>query len=144
MKTFMELFLPIFLIAGELFVTFDIFVCVRLLLYYSPDVQVFTMFTLGTGAICFGSLKFGLQFLALLTNISKNFSRIPYEKEKWTRFNKEDRIFLVSCRPLWFRVNDTFTVTEQTFLTVTNDIILSNVINLLVAFPNGRSRSLQF
>jgi len=87
-------------------------------------------FAVMLGAIFYFAMKTALQYCAALTARSQEFCK----PSSFRSLSKEDRCRLASCKPLTVVIGSTFTVTKQSFLTISQDIILINVINLLVAY----------
>jgi len=120
--------LPAFVAGAELFIIFSMFLVIRMNLALG---FLFSAVGISLGINCFVFLKLSLQFSAKVTSSSKAFSTTPYVSRK-THFSKEDRRFLASCRPLALRVGSTFTISRETFPTISQDIILIKLMNLLV------------
>jgi len=121
--------LPVYVTAAELVVTSSIFSSIKM-----TNSTFFAIPLLAVGLICFSILKVALEFASKVTTNSRDFSRTPYPAGgRPIMLSQEEKVFLQSCKPLLLRVGDTFTITEETFPTISQDIIMTNVINLLVA-----------
>jgi len=46
--------------------------------------------------------------------------------------SKADKLFFRSCYPLKWRIANTFTLVDDTFIKIINDIVIQGVINLLL------------
>jgi len=119
---------PVFVVGAELFILFSMFLVIRLNLALGFLLSAVGI-SLGINGFVF--LKLALGFAAKVTSSSKAFSSTSYLTRK-THFSKEDRRFLISCRPLAFRVGSTFTISRETFPKISQDIILTKLMNLLV------------
>ncbi len=82
------------------------------------------------GGVGYTILKLVLEYQGNLTRLSKEFR----QPAGLRGFNKEDKCRLASCRPWRIVIGNTFTITRQTFATISQDIILGNVVNILVAY----------
>jgi len=124
--------LPTFILAGELIIIAGFFLPIRFSFSSGGTVLFITLAVGLSSALTF---KKSLEGASYLTKASREFSRAPYPSTKYpVRFSKEDRIYLASCRPLVIKVAGSFAITKETFPTVSRDIILGNVINLLLMF----------
>ena len=130
----MEVFhylLPAILTASEMVILFSLFLAIRLNTY--TDEQLFTVLAICIGGISFFTLKQALEYAAKVMESSQAFSKIPFLK-RGCHFEIEDRLFLASCKPLVISVGGTFSITNDTFPTISQNIILVNLINLLITF----------
>ena len=129
----MEVFrfiLPASVTGAEVIIIFALFASLRLRETVGP---IIIMLTMTLGGICFFVFKKALEFASRVTESSQDFSRTPFLKEG-DKLNKYERVFLFSCKPLVLRVGETFVITKETFPTISQDIILGNLINLLLTF----------
>jgi hypothetical protein len=94
---------------------------------------LFTLLTILVFIIVFGCLKFALKYSSEMTEVSKDFARYPYLRDGRS-LTKADRAFFASCKPLALQVGYTFTITKETFPTISKDIVLENLVNLLLGF----------
>ena len=76
-------------------------------------------------------LKIAIDSAAEITTNSKSLQNLQAYS---TRFRKIDRVFFKSCYPLSIRIGGCFSLHPNTFPRIVNDVVISNVINLLVAF----------
>jgi len=121
--------IPVCITTAELVDIFGLFATIR---FITTDAQDLSIITLIFVLIVFALLKVGLQFASGVTISSERFARTQING---FRFRKEDQLFLKSCKPLAIRIGGTFTVTDETFPTISQYIIMNNVINLLLLFP---------
>jgi hypothetical protein len=126
---FFQFLLPFYLTGAELLSVAALYCAIRM----HVSLGLFTVLALGTGMTCFLTLKVALEFSAKVGESSREFSQTPFLPEG-SLFTKEYRMFLKSCKPLDLRVGDSFPITKDTFPTISQDIILGNLINLLVGF----------
>jgi len=121
-----RIMLPCFMTTAELVCISGLYLAIRLN-------GVIGIFLAGVffnfAAACFCIFKISLEFAAKVTTISEGFSKIHSRERPLTKL---DRCFLASCGKLKLKVGETFTITGDTFPTVSQDIILGNLINLLV------------
>ena len=94
---------------------------------------LFIILDVPLGIMCFICLKTGIEFASNVTELSQNCSWTPFLNHR-PDFTKKDRIFLKSCALLKFKVGETFTITKVSFPTMSQQIILGNLVNLLVLF----------
>jgi len=86
------------------------------------------------GTICFIFIKLGIEYASNFTDASRDFGKLPCIVGPNTRLKKVDTIFRRSCRPLVTVVGSTFTITRNTFQSISQDVIFSGLINLLLTF----------
>ena len=132
MEVFRHL-LPAAVAGAEIFIIFALFTSIRLNTHGSTNGSLLALSFLSVGAITFYVFKRCLEFASKVTEASRDFSRIPFLQEG-SRFLHEDKVFLASCRPLALKVGDTFIITKESFPTISQDIILTTLINLLITF----------
>jgi len=82
------------------------------------------------GGVSYFCTKTALDFAADLTERSLEFCK----PTRLQPLSKEDKCRLPSCKPLKTVIGGTFTVTKRSVLTISQDVILGNVINLLVGY----------
>ena len=121
--------LPAYITAAELVIIVTMFLVIRLNVSAG---QFMTVLSLSVGIVTVLCLRFGIDFASKLYDFSRNFSTTPFEDVK--RFTKYDRCMLASCRPLQLKVGETFKITRNTFPTISQDIILGSLVNLLLTF----------
>ena len=85
------------------------------------------------GAIAFFIFKRAMEFASKVTGSSQDFSRIPF-LQKGSELAHQDKVFLTSCKPLEIKVGATFIITKESFPTISQDIILGILVNLLMMF----------
>jgi len=117
------------------FITMDqILLIISLFLVIRMNISIHGVFVpfflLGIGGMCYFALKVALDFAGKLMQLSEEFCH----PSGLRGFNKEEKCRLASCKPLRIVVGNTFTITRQTFSTISQDIVLANVINLLVGY----------
>jgi hypothetical protein len=122
--------LPAFIAGAEMVIIGTLFIAIRLHAYEEP---FFTLSAFGIATACFFIHKKSIEFAAKITEASQDFSRIPF-MEKGCQLGHKDRLFLSSCKPLVLRVGSTFTITKDTFPTISNDVIMGTLINCLITF----------
>ena len=132
MEVFQHL-LPASIAGAETVIIFALFSAIRLNTYGSTHENLMALVFLSVGTICFFIFKRCIELAAKVMRVSRDFSRIPFLQEG-SRFEHRDNVFLVSCRPLVLKVGDTFVITRDTFPTISQDIILTTLINLLITF----------
>jgi len=113
-------------VIGETVTIFSLYVFIRTQL----KAGIVGPMILSIGGMSYYSIKVGLEINAWLTDMSRQFCRPNNARE----LNKEGRSRLASCQPLTLVVGSTFTVTKATMPTISQDIILGNLINLLVSY----------
>ena len=123
--------LPVAMVGIETVIIFAFFAAIRL--STSTDEKLLAVVALSAGIISFIVLKRCIEFATKVTNSSRDFSRYPFLNQG-PRFGREDKVFLASCKPLMLKVGDTFTINEESFPTISHDILLGTIINLLVTF----------
>ena len=129
-----QLFLPLCMVGTELIIIFALFLAIRLNAdTQAQDKLIIAVSALSIGAISFYNLKQGVEFSSKITESSREFSRIPV-LGKGACFEPKDRLFFASCKPLVAKVGGTFIITRQSFLTISQDIILGSLVNLLITF----------
>jgi len=116
-----------YLIIGEVLVILSIFIVIRL----KMRLGVVSFIALVAGGVSYFCTKIALQFSADLTDRSKEFSK-PFGR--LLSLSKGDKCPEALCKPLKLVIGSTFTVTKQSILTISQDIILMNLINLLVTY----------
>ena len=129
----MEIFrviLPVCVTGAELIIVFTLFASLRL---HALVGTFIIMVVMAVGGICFIVFKEALEYASMVTESSRDFSRTPFLKEG-DKLSQYERVFLFSCKPLVLRVGETFVITKETFPTISQDIILGNLINLLLTF----------
>jgi len=124
-----QIILPAYVTGAEYFVVFAMFQAIRM---NSAELYMPTM-SLTIGVLCFVILKLALESGAKLTEASRDFGKPPYVNGQ-EKLSKMDTAFLCSCRPLILTVGHTFRISRDTFPTISQDIILSGLINLLLTF----------
>jgi len=125
-----EILLPALLTATEVFTVFAFFTSIRFNFTLGP---LMPLVILPVGIICFFLLKVCFECGARLRDASRDISKLPYLVPT-TRLMKTETVFLRSCKPITIVVGSTVTVTRNTFLTVSQDIVLMGLINLLLTF----------
>jgi len=75
-------------------------------------------------------LKLAIQFAVGLTNCSQRIVDLPSNLS--SNFSKADKKFFRSCYALKWRIGGSFTLVEDTFMKIFNDIVIQGVINLLL------------
>jgi len=129
MEVFEVMVIPAYVTGGEYFVIFAMFLLIRIN-FTEPYLPVITG---SIGVICFVVLKLAIEYAARLADASAEFGK-PRFSVKGTKLSKYDRAFLRSCRPLLVKVGKTFKISRDTFPTISQDIIMSGLINLLLTF----------
>jgi len=113
----------------------EVFVVVTL--YTSIRMEVkggfLTLIILGLSANNYSALKTICEASVAMTEASAGFSKLIKKIGSGSRLGKEDRLMLAACRPIKTVVGSMFTISRETLPTITQDIILGNVINLLLA-----------
>ena len=125
-----KVLVPAYITESEFLILAALFLAIRL--GVSPGF-IFILIDVPIGLACFSCLKFGIEFAATVTELSRSCSWTPFLKYR-SNFTKEDRTFLKSCATLKFKVGETFTISRETFPTMSQQIILNNLVNLLVTF----------
>jgi len=123
--------LPAFITATELMIIGTLYISIRLNLDGSTGVWI----SLILGSVSVGGLmklKTDFSFTARMTDRSINFKEMVNLEE--ARITPEDRRFLNSCIPIRVKVGGIFTITQQSFITIAQDVVLTNLINLLVLY----------
>jgi hypothetical protein len=127
---FYTFLLPAYITGSELLTVASLFFAIRLNAVLGLH---FTVIMFLVGIITFIILKVALEFSAKVGELSVGFSRNPFLPEG-RQFTREDKSFLKSCKPLKLRVGSSFSIVKDTFPTISQDIILGNLINLLITF----------
>jgi hypothetical protein len=86
-----------------------------------------------TGLIVINFIQLTFDKIWRTTESREVFKRQHFDSRFSRREKAEMRSFLKSLRPITWKIGGTFTITQQSFLTVLGDVILQNVINLLLA-----------
>jgi len=118
--------IAIWLVTAEALIIIGFFITIRM----NTRLGLITVFALVLAGITFFCFKFLTDFATNLMDRSLEFC-----KPKTPRpLSKEIKYCLSGCQPLKTPVGGTFTVTKETFPTVSQQVILDNLINLLVAY----------
>ena len=126
--------LPAGVAVAEVVIISGLFVAIRLNTYgTSTEERLLALVFLSVETNCFFVFKQCIEFASKVTDASRDFSRIPF-LQKGSRYEHKDREFLASCKPLTFKVGETFTINRESFPTITMDIILGTLVNLLITF----------
>ena len=123
--------LPVSVAGVEMFIIFAFFAAIRLNTYANE--KFLALVALSAGALGFFIFKQCIDLATKVTDSSRDFCRIPF-LQKGSRFVREDKVFLASCQPLLMRIGHTFTIEKQSFPTISQDIILGTLVNLLITF----------
>jgi len=123
-----KLLVPILFIGAEFTIIIAIFLCIRV--GFSKQI-IFAILAFATGVIIFCVLMFALVFSSGITKGSAGYIDALVNAAICTKASK---LFLNSCPPLQLRIGSTFTVTQQTFPTIMQDVLIGNITNLLVTF----------
>jgi len=117
-----------FLISAEVLIILSLFIVIRLKL----KLGIMSVLAMFVGGVLYFCMEIALNFAADLTDISKEFCQPSSGRP--LSLSKEEKCRLATCRPLKIVIGNTFTVTKQTILTISQDIILMSLINLLVNY----------
>jgi len=122
--------LPGYVVTAELVIIATLFVSIKLI--NNSGIELILSFV-GTGIAitALSCVKAAMDYAWSTTKLSQKLSRIGRIRKNLT---KEDKLFLISCRPLKIKVGNTFTITNQTLPTIVQDIVMGSLINLLLAF----------
>ena len=126
-----RLLLPLCTTATEMLVILTFFLAIRLNADGNDKLLV-AVSCLAVGAMSFYNLKQGLEFASKVTESSRDFSQVPFLQKGYQLAHK-DKVFLASCKPLETKVG-VFTITKESFPTISHEIILGNLVSLLVTF----------
>ena len=77
-------------------------------------------------------LKSSLQYPFRVTECSREYSKLGFNYNR--KASKLDKLYFECCSPFSWKIGNTFTVSQDTIPRIINDIIVSNVINLLIAY----------
>ena len=136
----MEVFQPFLLLASvagaEMVTICALFAAIRLNTHGSTNEKFMALAFLSTRLfICFYIFKQCIEVASKVTDAFRNFSRIPFLIQgSRFRFAYENKVFLASCKPLVLTVGEICTITKQSFPTISQDIILGSIVNLLLTF----------
>jgi len=120
---------PGFLTATEVMIIGSLYTAVRL----NRTNGIYFSLLLGSlGVRGLLKIKMDLGFAMRMTELSINFKHLV--RLEGARCTVEDRRFLDSCLPIRLKLGDTFTVSKNTYYTIVQDIIISNLVNLLVTY----------
>ena len=132
MEVFQEL-VTATLAGTEFVIIFAFLAAIRLNTYGAANDKFIAFVFLSVGAMFFFLFKQSIEFASKVTDTSRDFSRIPF-LEEGSHFEHKDEVFLASCKPLVIRVGETFTFTKNSFPTISQDVILGTLVNLLITF----------
>ena len=125
--------LPVILFVGELLLITSIYTVVRQ--FYSNHSVVLLVIGF-IGAVTVLTIGLGIESLGILAKASTQYvelksmdSTLPH-----VHFSRHDRKFFRSCQTLNFKVLEAFTLEKDTFIKIMERIVISSVIDLLVAF----------
>jgi len=99
----------------------------------NPNEVYICALALAVGIIDFLALKAAVVLASKVAEVSKDYIGFMLFKNGG-KVSTLDRRVWISCRPLLQKVGSTFTITKETFPTMSQDIILGNVITLLLMF----------
>ena len=119
----------IWLVTAEALMIIGFFIAIRM----NTRLGLITVFALVLAGITLVCAKFLMEFAAELTDRSQEFCKPRTPRP----LSKEIKCYLSGCQPLKTSIGllgGTFTVTKETFPTVSQDVILGNLINLLVGY----------
>jgi len=119
-----QLLLPSFMTAAEFLVIFTLYTGIRT---NSILLRIMALIISGIGYFV---LKTAFEFGAVITDSSREFLKFSNA----LNLRKEDRLLISSSQPLTFTIGNTFTISKQTFPTISQDIILTGVVNVLVTY----------
>jgi len=119
---------PVLFIGAEFMIIMAMFACIRL--GFSKQI-ILAILAFAIAVILFCVLMFAL---VLSSGITKGSAGYVDELVNAATSTKANKRFLISCPPLELRIGSTFTVTQQTFPTILQDVLIGNIINLLVTF----------
>ena len=122
-------FVPVTMSLEEVIIITSIFSAIRFRAAENPFVVAIFA---SCGILSFIMLKKATELAASVTRSSEEISKL--ENTLRHSFSKSDKQFFKSCNPLKFNIANLFTLTPGTFRRITNDIIIQNVINLLIAY----------
>jgi hypothetical protein len=117
---------PIIIPSAELLIVMSMFIVLR----FHTDVGALSGIM---GGITLFIFKIAISKAVDVTESSEKFSKNALKFNN-SRMSKAKVRYIKSCRPLEWRIGHVFTVTRDLFPRILNDIIISNVINLLLAF----------
>ena len=132
-KEVFQQLLPTSVTGAEMIIIFALFAAIRLNTHGATNEKLMALAFLSVGTITFFIFKQGIEFASKVTDASRDFSRMQFLQECF-RCEQEDKVFLASCKPLVIKVGETFTITKESFPTISQDIILANLVNLLLTF----------
>ena len=125
--------LPVAIPVGEFLLITSIYTVIR----QFENIHPFIFFITGSVMIlAFVVLGVGIENAGKLTEASRQYLELSSMNPKLPHihFTKRDRQFFKSCRPLNIRIGNSFTVVKDTFVKIMDSVVISNVINLLLAF----------
>jgi len=125
-----QIILPTWVVGAEAIVVFALFLAIRCSISLG---SLLTFMLVFMGVICFVTLKVIFKFAGKLTDDSRIFENPLYLSLNYG-ISKTELAFWRPCKPLAFVVGSTINVTRNTFPTVSQDIILVGITNLLVTF----------
>ena len=125
-----EFIIPVCVTGGEVIILFTLFVSIRLNILVEP---IIVLTTISIGGICFFVFKKTFDFASRITEACREFSQPPF-LQRGNHFEKQDRLFLLSCKPLEIKIGAPIVITKNTFPTISQDVILGNLFNLLLIF----------
>jgi hypothetical protein len=132
-REFLQLIIPVVLPISIFILISSIYSGVR----FHRVLNAFILVTLRlVSSLVAYSLKSVLSNAATVTKSSEMYSKLGTSLLPPGRLTKYDKLFFKSCPPLEWRVGSTvsFTVKKQSFIRIMNEIVVTAVVNLLVAF----------
>ena len=125
--------LPALICIAEFLLITSIYTVVRQFRSNHP----FVLLVIGSvGFTAFTYLRMGLKTGSEIAKSSEKYmelksmdSALPH-----VNFSSHDRKFFRSCQPIKIKVADSFTIEGESFMRIMNNIVITTVINLLVAF----------
>jgi len=114
---------PILTVAAEIMIIFTAYVAIR------TDSVFMRAVAFIVSATVFIFLKTALEFGANLAESSREFLKLS----NGHNLPEEDKLMMAASRALTIVVGNTFTITKETFPTISQDIILDQLITLLVS-----------
>jgi len=115
-----------FIVLAEVLVILSLYITIRM----NISGGFLVALVVAMGGACYFVLKAVIKFSARLSEVSREFCKPGGLRN----LNKKHKSLIASCKPLSFAIGSTCTVTRQTFPTITQDIILSNLVNMLVSY----------
>ena len=123
--------LPIVIPVGEAILVATSFCVLRF--HDSLKYGIMLMFAL-IGLLAFIMLKLAIQLAVRVTSCSQQLQQLSETDSVKRQFSKSDIKFFKSCNPLKWNIGGSFTLNSSTFNRIMNDVVISWIINLLIAY----------